>query len=276
MKVLVALSAILAVGLAANVNLRPAHKFKPVLNAIPPKSNRIVGGQLATRGQFPYQAALIIDGGVFCGGSLVSENFVLTAAHCADGFSSWQVHLGAQSLSATEDGRVILESTTAKIHEQYDPFLIENDVALITLPSTVVLSQYIQTIRLPAKSNTDLYEGVTARASGWGLTSDASSSVSDTLNFVDLPTITNQECTDIYGIIFDSNICTSGAGGLNICSGDSGGPLVVPEADGELTLIGVTSFGASIGCEQGLPAGFSRASSFITWIETNSDVVARP
>ncbi|XP_065336462.1 brachyurin-like [Cloeon dipterum] len=279
MKVLFALLAVLAIAQAASVRqLKPLRLTKPVVNNAPPRVDfRIVGGQQATRGQFPYQVALDIDNSVFCGGSLISADTVLTAAHCVDGFSSWAVTLGAQTLSSgAEEGRVTVVTTNSLVHEAWDPFLIENDVALLFLGQQVQTSEFIQIIRLPAASNTDLFEGAIARASGWGKSSDASSTVSDELNFVDLPVITNAECTDVYGIIFDSNICTSGAGGLNICSGDSGGPLVLAEADGILSLIGVTSFGSSGGCQIGLPAGFSRVTSFLPWLATNSNADIRP
>jgi trypsin len=82
----------------------------------------------------------------------------------------------------------------------------------------IFLEEFIQSIRLPAFSSSDLYDGKSATVSGWGRTSDDETEVSDDLNFVELPVITNQECVDTYGIVFDSNICTSSPDGKSSCS----------------------------------------------------------
>jgi len=67
-------------------------------------------------------------------------------------------------------------------------------------------------------SESDLFEGTVATVSGWGLSADGEFEISDDLRFVDVPVISYQECSDVYGVIFDSNICTSGLDGKSSCS----------------------------------------------------------
>ncbi|KAK7865647.1 hypothetical protein R5R35_006904 [Gryllus longicercus] len=231
---------------------------------------RIINGIQASRGQFPYQAALYLNGRSFCGGSLISTRWVLTAAHCASGINSFTVYLGAQNLNAAnEDGRLIIETTSKIVHPSYSSLLISNDVALVNLNQDVPLSNYIQTISLATGSN--LFEGSASRVSGWGKTSDASNSVSPQLNYVDLTIIANSVCAQTYGtlIVRSSTICASGTEGRSTCNGDSGGPLI-DQASGKQ--IGIVSFGSSAGCASGAPSAYARVTSFADWISSNSGI----
>jgi len=88
----------------------------------------IVGGQLAVRGQFPYQAAIIVDGQSFCGGSLISKNWVLTAEPCMSPSSTWLVILGATIREGYEPRRVLLSSKIGTRHENYDARNITNKI----------------------------------------------------------------------------------------------------------------------------------------------------
>ncbi|XP_023726958.1 brachyurin-like, partial [Cryptotermes secundus] len=96
---------------------------------------RITGGISAERGQFPWQVGLIIGGSSFCGGSLISERWVLTAAHCAG--NSYEVRLGATRLDIDEAGSQVLTSRTSIVHENYNSNTINNDIAVIQLPTAV-------------------------------------------------------------------------------------------------------------------------------------------
>jgi len=101
--------------------------------------SRIVGGKPAAKGQFPHQAGVYLNGRNFCGGSLISKNWVLTAGHCvADRFTEWTVHLGAHNIKdITEPGREIIVSKKAIRHENYSATEILNDVGVINLPEDV-------------------------------------------------------------------------------------------------------------------------------------------
>jgi Trypsin len=81
-----------------------------------------------------------------------------------------------------------------------------------------ILDKYIKVIGLPSKSNTNLYNGTTATVSGWGSTSDDASDISDSLRFVEVPVITNLECSESFGVVPDSNLCTASPDGKSSCT----------------------------------------------------------
>jgi len=102
---------------------------------------RIIGGKEAANGQFPYQAAISLDDYDFCGGSLISKNWILTAGHCVVIFEQWKVVLGAHNLrDSNESGRVTLTTTEAILHEEFDFSNLDNDVAVLQLPEDVHFS----------------------------------------------------------------------------------------------------------------------------------------
>ncbi|KAG8233806.1 hypothetical protein J437_LFUL008026 [Ladona fulva] len=238
-------------------------------------NSRIVGGEIATHGQFPWQVLISMDNSYVCGGSLIASNWILTAGHCADDFRNFVVVLGAQNVNnQVEPGREIVQTTDKIVHEGYDPVEINNDISLLKLPSDIQTSQYINMVRLPSYSMaSDDLVGRTVTVSGWGKPSDGASGISPDLRFVSMPVMTNQECAQTYGdVITPSKICTDTQGGRSSCNGDSGGPLVLTGSDGVMIEVGIVSFGAAAGCEQGYPAAFTRVTSFLEWIETNTGI----
>ncbi|KAK7869888.1 hypothetical protein R5R35_006690 [Gryllus longicercus] len=246
------------------------YRQMPVIEGAPEAPDaRIINGNTASRGQFPYQAALYLNGVSFCGGSLISTRWILTAAHCASGISRFTVYLGAQNLQVNEAGRLVISTTSKIVHSGYNGNTLNNDIAVINLNQDVSLSSYIQPIRFASGSAT--YAGITARVSGWGRTSDTSG-VSNTLNYADLSIITNTVCSQTFGsIIVSSTLCASTASGRSTCNGDSGGPLINPSTG---TQIGIVSFGSSAGCTKGYPVGFARVTSFASWITSNTGVAS--
>ena len=241
---------------------------------------KIVGGVEATPNQWPWQVALFIDNAWFCGGALISENYVLTAAHCADGATYFDIMAGAHNVrESSEAHRVEITSFNGWTHPQWDPNTLSNDIALVELPEPIKFNDYIKPSCQPAASDSaDVGELVTC--TGWGKPSDSAGGISPVLRMVeDLPIISNAECNAIYGIVGDGVVCIDTAGGKGTCSGDSGGPLNmkfdVVDKEGnpgqKWKQVGVVSFGASAGCEVGYPAGFTRNAYFMDWIcsETN-------
>ncbi|XP_037933850.1 serine protease 1-like [Teleopsis dalmanni] len=235
-------------------------------------SGRITNGNKASAGQFPYQVGLSIttSGGTsWCGGSLISQNYVLTAAHCTNGATSIAVYLGSTVRTSPTVTRTVSKSNIIQ-HSGYNSNTLANDVSLLYI-AAVSYTTNIQAIKLPAiASSYSTYAGSYAIASGWGRTSD-SSSVSSTLNYARLPVITNSVCSSTYGssVITSAVICVSTPSGTSTCQGDSGGPLALESSK---ELIGVTSFVSSKGCASGAPAGFARVTSHLAWIKTNSGV----
>merc|ERR1711926_69156 len=110
----------------------------------PPSKDRIVGGFEAEPNQWPWQVALFVDNAWFCGGSLISENYVLTAAHCVDGASYYDIMAGAHNVrESSEPNRVEITSFNGWYHPQWDPNTLSNDIALIELPSPITFNDYI-------------------------------------------------------------------------------------------------------------------------------------
>ncbi|KAJ8954471.1 hypothetical protein NQ314_007077 [Rhamnusium bicolor] len=136
---------------AKNVYIEP---INPV-DDIP--GGRVIGGTIVTPNAHPYQAAIIINDRSFCGGSLISTRWVLTAAHCTSG--------------------------SVINHGSYSSSTLNNDVSVINLPSAVTLNSNVNTIALaPASSGT--FVGSQAYLTGWGRTSDSSNAVSPVLRGV--------------------------------------------------------------------------------------------
>ena len=239
----------------------------------PPQAlDRIVGGYETEPGQWPWEVALFIDNAWFCGGSLISSSFVLTAAHCVDGASYFDIMAGAHNIrESSEPNRVEITSFNGWTHPQWDPNTLSADLALIELPSPVEWTDYIKPACLPAPGDT-ADEGELVTCAGWGKPSDSAGGISPVLRMVeDLPLISNAECNAIYGIVDDGQVCIDTAGGKGTCSGDSGGPCMSrweeDRAPGQKwKQVGIVSFGASAGCEVGYPAGLTRVEAYLDWI----------
>ncbi|XP_055910850.1 uncharacterized protein LOC129945216 [Eupeodes corollae] len=243
------------------------------------EESRITNGQIAEPKQFPYQAGLLLHlekGSAWCGGTLISNQWVLTAAHCTDSIVSVDVHLGMfDRLNRYEEGQKVIRVARANIivHEHWNPSSVQNDISLIRLPYPVEFNEYIQAAQLPRLIGTPSnYVGVNSIASGWGRTSDSATGTTDKLRWIEVPIMDNSACASYYsGSVRDTNICISTKNAKSTCNGDSGGPLVL--ADRSNTIIGLTSFGVKLGCEQGWPGVFTRVSSYLIWIFQNSGVV---
>merc|ERR1712107_694586 len=116
----------------------------------PPSKSRIVGGEEAEPNQWPWIVALFIDNSYFCGGSLITENFVMTAAHCVDGAFEFDVMAGAHDIREYyEDTRIEITSFFGFTHEDWDPERLANDIALISLPYPISFNSYIRPACLP-------------------------------------------------------------------------------------------------------------------------------
>jgi len=245
----------------------------------PSKSEgRIVGGHEAAEHQWPWQLALFVDDAWFCGASLISDEYVLTAAHCVEDAFYFDIMAGAHNVRASsEPHRVEITSYDGWTHPNWNSQDLSNDLALIKLPSKIEFNDYIKPSCLPSNGDTaDTGELVTV--TGWGKPSDNAGGISPVLRCVDdLPVISNKECNDIYGIVGAGVVCIDTTGGKGSCNGDSGGPLnmkfdVKKSAGQKWKQVGIVSFGSSSGCESGLPAGFTRTEYYLDWISSETNI----
>lgn len=190
---------------------------------------RIAGGQSTNAENFPYQVLMYMvdeNGANFiCGGSLLTYQWVLTAAHCLHGFISIAVFLGVSNRvhgPAVWSGNVTSRSQLV-MHPHYAPTSHANDIALVKLfdiDPTVLENPSVKTIALPtaAEANVNLV-GMQGTVSGFGSTSDTNKA-SNVMRFVTMPIISNQQCRATFGnFIREGNVCMSGNGGRSVCSG---------------------------------------------------------
>ncbi|XP_041450551.1 brachyurin [Drosophila obscura] len=241
-------------------------------------TGRISGGEVARDNQFPYQVGLSIEEAndlfSWCGGSLISDQYLLTAAHCVEEAISITFYLGGvQRLSPQQLIRA--NSPVVYLHPDWDSQSLENDIALLRLPEPAVFSSSIDVIRLPGMASSHVsYDYVPATTSGWGRMSDESALISDHLRFVVQFVESNEDCQYAYANIKPTNICMDTTGGRSTCTGDSGGPLIYYDPlQSANILIGVTSYGKKSGCTRGYPSVFTRVTAYLDWIAEVSGVV---
>lgn len=195
-------------------------------------------------------------GGHYCGGTIYNRRWIVTAAHCVESVSplAFTVVTGAYKLSS---GGQEYKVEQLVVHPAWSSWNLSNDIGLIKLSSDIQFSDKVQALPL----SSSYVQTEDAVASGWG-TDSYPGSVPDNLQWINLKTITNDECNAAHGggSVIDTAICTYTTYGEGMCHGDSGGPLVVR---GELT--GIVSWGRP--CAVGFPDAFTRVFSFKSWIE---------
>jgi trypsin len=233
----------------------------------------IVGGIEATRGEFPFMVSLQRANGSrpFCGGSLISDRWVLTAAHCVSGSTGQniRVRIGHHHIRDTE-GVETHRIEKVILHPQYNSRTIDWDFALLKLvtPSRFApISLQESEVEIPEKEAA----APLATVIGFGATSEGGQQ-SDVLLKVEKPLISRRQCTDAYGEqeITEQMLCAGlEEGGKDSCQGDSGGPLVLENIDlrgKRYVLAGVVSWGH--GCARPLKYGvYSKVFAAQEWIQ---------
>jgi secreted trypsin-like serine protease len=290
MKFLIILSILVVANGFIDPHFRNRH-YKPKLGKMPGINDAkrenfdlninplIVGGQEAIPHSLPYNAALYIDADAFCGGALISDQFVLTAAHCT--FEAYIVFvvLGAHNKSASELTQETFESTGDLIitHEDYNEDTRANNIALVKLPRPATLTASIQPIALPSVIDTDLGPDQSVIISGWGTTiGDPSAPKSDVLKEATVTTISNLDCAYRYGTIAVTNttLCTSSVTGGGTCYGDAGDPLTFDSGNGPVHR-GLATFIPITNCTAGDPNAFIRTTHYLEWIQQHLEASSK-
>ncbi|KAI3365681.1 hypothetical protein L3Q82_010758 [Scortum barcoo] len=243
----------------------------------PLHESRIVGGVDAARGDWPWQVDVQTDtSGHICGGSIILENWVLSAAHCfpnPSDVSSYIIYAGRYQLNG-----INLQQSSHRVSQVVIPYGYDEphngkDVALVHLSTPVTWSDYVQPICLP-DSGTLFPDGMECYVTGWGnIRDEVALPGIGTLQQVNVPIISQSSCQEMYqtdpteqvNILYDMICAGYQEGGKDSCQGDSGGPLVCQMVNGTWVQAGVVSFG--LGCAgQNKPGVYARLTSFSSFI----------
>lgn len=252
--------------------------------------DKITGGQNASLGQFPWMALLgarLSNGSLLfiCGGTLINDRYVLTAAHCLQQPHAIveKVRLGEHNLDTNMDCDPYddycadpvqdYEIEEAISHEEFNlnhtQQRFKNDIALIRLKSKVHnYTSYIQPICLPFDIEITGREEKKYQIAGWGKTDFYESGGSPVLQFATVINVPIDECNNLQAKevrnLTEKQLCSEGNRGEDPCKGDSGGPLMEVISKGRIIQVGIVSFGP-IPCANA-PSVYSRVSAYLDWI----------
>ncbi|KAF5279179.1 hypothetical protein FQR65_LT03426 [Abscondita terminalis] len=229
--------------------------------------DRIVGGSLATIGEYPYQVSLRHDkyDGHYCGGSIISVKWILTAGYCVDlsdvniDMMKTEVVVGTNKLTYGGELYWIRELI---LHENYNPDNMENDIAVLQLTQTIEVSDSIKIISLHKDVPKD---GSICQFSGFGFIDPNIEHPSKYLQQVNLTIMPLSYCENLMVSVSSKNLCTKSQG-KGVCLGDRGGPLVF---DGRQA--GLLSFGHSR-CQFVEPFVFTNVLEYSSWIRNKTGI----
>uniref|UniRef100_A0A1B0FFU3 CLIP domain-containing serine protease n=1 Tax=Glossina morsitans morsitans TaxID=37546 RepID=A0A1B0FFU3_GLOMM len=279
----------------------------PVSNLLPDTSqcgnvlsNRIYGGNKTDIDEFPWMALIEYtkgnsDKGHHCGGTLISDRYVITASHCVNGPSiptDWRltgVRLGEWDTTTNPDCEVDIRGNKDCAPEHLDvavesaiphPMYAPNsrnqlhDIALLRLARRVTFTDFVRPVCLPLDDNlrTASFDGIVMDVAGWGKTESGSSSTVKLK--APVQGLEPEECRRIYSRqnihLGDKQICAGGKEGVDSCRGDSGGPLITLNKSSRIRsnyfLAGIVSFGPTPCGLEGWPGIYTWVGKYIEWI----------
>ncbi|NXP19157.1 ACRO protein, partial [Scytalopus superciliaris] len=250
--------------------------FRPMTSNDDQGKTRVVGGTNAQTGAWPWLVSIqdprSPGTGHLCGGSLISTQWVLTAAHCfvnVKDVSTWRVVIGATQLSERGPGSEVRHIKQLVVHEHYSAADQRNDIALLELDTPAECNLYVQVGCVPS-ATVNVPELDTCYVAGWGAATARAQQTSDVLQEAQVHLIDVDLCnsSDWYaGDVHAHNLCAGyPEGGIDTCQGDSGGPLMCKDDDADyFWVVGVTSWGK--GCARAKRPGiYTSTQHFYNWI----------
>ncbi|CAF4882634.1 unnamed protein product [Pieris macdunnoughi] len=226
---------------------------------------RVVGGKDAPDGALPYQVSLQRsdhNNFAFCGGAIIADRWILTAAHCLQSVSAKDLSVLAGTNSKSSGG---IRYKVDKIinHEKYTNRPNVNDIALLRTTENIKFTEKVKAIEIATE---DPKPGDLCKLSGWGFTDKYGRRSPDKLQWLDVKIISEKDCKTDYLKRFEkdfpiteNHICTLNKDGEGTCQGDSGGSLVCKNKTN-----GIVSF--NIPCAHGQPDAYTRSTKYSKWI----------
>ncbi|CAH0546791.1 unnamed protein product [Brassicogethes aeneus] len=250
---------------------------------------KIVGGQDATKGEFPWLVSITRRGGHFCGGTVINNRFIMTAGHClctgsgpTDFLkpSSIKITLSQHDLTNKESDAYQMGVESIRVHSEYSCNKPKNDIAILELQKPIVWSDSVLPACLSSSSKLrklSSFDNNLATVAGWGWTHEdhSAGSRAKTLQKAKVNIIPNEKCRNWFSSqgkktkIQDKQMCAGHEqGGVDACWADSGGPLMVATGESEMYMMVVGVVSTGIGCGRPfLPGIYTRVSEYISWIE---------
>merc|ERR1711962_363386 len=239
------------------------------------KVDRIVGGEAAAD-PIPWQVAIREGNWQFCGGSILDETTIMCAAHCFDkgqSMSGYNIRAGVKDKNGNSGQTIDIKNG---VWNEEMPYVgNNNDFIILKLKYALTFNDDVGPICLPEPDHAPDATGQTCFVSGWGTLESGGNCLPTDLQWVAVPTVTNDQCSQSYDGITASMICAGlPEGGKDSCQGDSGGPFVCQD-DGKAVLTGVVSFG--IGCAwPNYPGVYARVTAVLDWVKENMGGSAQP
>ncbi|CAH1179170.1 unnamed protein product [Phaedon cochleariae] len=245
---------------------------------------KIVGGSNADKGEFPWLVSITRRGGHFCGGTVITNKFVMTAGHClCTGIdqdrllpTSIKITMAQHDLSHKDADAYQMAVEAITVHPGYECDRPKDDIAILEVAGTIRWSETVLPACLPLEGNENDFANLLATVAGWGWTNEDSNKGrrANNLQKAKINVFETNTCRAWYKSqgkqtrIQDSHICAGYEnGGIDACWADSGGPLMVNSngQNDQMIVVGVVSTG--IGCARPyLPGIYTRVSDYIPWI----------
>ncbi|XP_009282561.1 PREDICTED: transmembrane protease serine 9 [Aptenodytes forsteri] len=232
-------------------------------------ATRIVGGSEASRGEFPWQVSLRENNEHFCGAAILTEKWMVSAAHCFTEFQDpamWAAYTGTTSLRGSDSSTVKMGITRIILHPSYNADTADYDVAVLELKRPVTFTKYIQPVCLPDTGH-HFPTSKKCLISGWGYLKEDFLVKPEFLQKATVELLDQTLCSSLYSHVLTDRMLCAGylEGKIDSCQGDSGGPLVCEEPSGKFFLAGIVSWG--IGCaEARRPGVYTRVTKLRDWI----------
>uniref|UniRef100_T1GQQ3 Phenoloxidase-activating factor 2 n=1 Tax=Megaselia scalaris TaxID=36166 RepID=T1GQQ3_MEGSC len=236
---------------------------------------KITGERTAEPDEWPWMVAITRKGypAAWCGGALITDRHILTAAHCIDKFkvADLEIRLGEYNFKQSNETRSRDFRIAAMVtHVDYNPLNYENDIALIRIEKPTIFNSYVWPACMPPLGAE--WESMTAIVLGWG-TQHFGGPFSNILKEVDIPIWKLSKCREVFVERINDNMICAGReeGGADSCQGDSGGPLLIQLPNRRWVVVGVVSWGIRCG-EKNRPGLYTRVDKYIQWIIDNSNI----